>query len=199
MRRTFRYCLKRGQIKMSIVAKNIYNMAKFKPLDFKSLTISEAEWKSKTLGKLYILGDVKTSQFVDTFRKCHGNIFRTFELLETRLDNFLFRTHLADSVFQARTFISGKNIEVNGKLVSSPSHKLAVGDMVTVKLRIWDQIKTQSNNPFRKFWGFLPGYVDVNFASLSAVLHKHPTFEEIPVPYSRSIVQAMGAFFTRRI
>ena len=55
------------------------------------------------------------------------------ELLERRLDNAVYRAGLADSRAQARQMASHKLFEVNGRVVSIPSIRLKIGDVVQVK------------------------------------------------------------------
>ena len=183
---------------MSISPKNCYNLAMRKDLDIRSLNISQIEWKSKTLGKLYILGDVTTSHFMKIFKECHKNIFRTFEKLETRLDNILFRSHFATSIFQARNLISRKSVSVNGKPITISSSYLNDGDLVSINPNHWKNLYKEAENPFRKIWGFVPSYLDVNFGSCSVILMRHPKYEEIPIPYDRKLISQMGNYYSRR-
>lgn len=132
------------------------------------------------------------------FRKENRDIFATIESFETRLDNILFRSHFAESIFEARRLISKKMVLVNGKLVKIPGTYINVGDMVSIRKEHWPSLFNSVNNPFRKIWGFVPNYLDVNFMSCSAILIKRPQYEEIPIPFPRSLIEAAGNFFTRR-
>lgn len=53
-------------------------------------------------------------------------------LLETRLDNVVYRLNLAASRAQARQFVNHGHFQVNGKRVDIPSYQVRVGDVVTV-------------------------------------------------------------------
>jgi small subunit ribosomal protein S4 len=53
--------------------------------------------------------------------------------LETRLDNVVYRLGLAKTRRFARQIVSHGHIIVNGKRLSIPSHKMKVGDVVTVR------------------------------------------------------------------
>jgi small subunit ribosomal protein S4 len=53
-------------------------------------------------------------------------------LLETRLDNTVYRLNLASSRAQARQFVSHRHFLVNGKRVNIPSYLLRPGDVVSV-------------------------------------------------------------------
>lgn len=54
-------------------------------------------------------------------------------LLESRLDNVVFRMHFASSRSQARQIVSHGHILVNGKSVNIPSYELKAGDVIEVK------------------------------------------------------------------
>lgn len=54
------------------------------------------------------------------------------ELLETRLDNVVFRLHLTKSRAAARQSVGHGHITVNGKSVTIPSYKVRSGDVIAV-------------------------------------------------------------------
>lgn len=54
-------------------------------------------------------------------------------LLESRLDNVVFRMHYATSRTQARQLVTHGHILVNGKAVNIPSYTVKAGDVVEVK------------------------------------------------------------------
>jgi small subunit ribosomal protein S4 len=54
-------------------------------------------------------------------------------LLETRLDNTIYRLNMAASRAQARQIVSHCHLLVNGKKVNIPSYLLKVGDVVSVR------------------------------------------------------------------
>ena len=53
--------------------------------------------------------------------------------LEARLDNVIFRTGLVKTRRAARQMVSHAHIMVNGKRLSIPSHKVSVGDIISIK------------------------------------------------------------------
>lgn len=55
------------------------------------------------------------------------------KLLESRLDNTVFRLGIAPSRPAARQLVSHKHIEVNGEVVNVPSYLLKAGDIITLK------------------------------------------------------------------
>jgi len=56
-----------------------------------------------------------------------------YRLLETRLDNAVFRAGLTKTRRQARQLVSHAHVTVNGKKVNIPSYTVRVGDKIEVK------------------------------------------------------------------
>lgn len=57
------------------------------------------------------------------------------QILETRLDNVVFRLGLATSRAQARQLVRHGHIEVNGRKVNIPSYRVKPGDVIRVRDR----------------------------------------------------------------
>ncbi|MDR1005718.1 MAG: 30S ribosomal protein S4 [Bacteroidales bacterium] len=57
------------------------------------------------------------------------------QLIESRLDNVVYRLGIAKTRNQARQLVSHRHITVNGSVVNIPSYMLKVGDMVGVRER----------------------------------------------------------------
>lgn len=76
-------------------------------------------------------------QFAKTFntaaRKEGATGTVLLQLLETRLDNFVYRLGFAPTRRGSRQLIGHKHIVVNGKVVNVPSFSLKVGDIVSVR------------------------------------------------------------------
>lgn len=76
-------------------------------------------------------------QFRNTFEQASGKKGVTGEvllqLLESRLDNTVFRLGLAPTRRAARQLVSHKHILVNGVLTNIPSYQLRPGDIVSVR------------------------------------------------------------------
>ncbi len=61
------------------------------------------------------------------------------QLLESRLDNVVYRLGFASTRAEARQLVSHKAIEVNGSVVNIPSYQLSSGDLVSLR----DKAKNQ--------------------------------------------------------
>jgi small subunit ribosomal protein S4 len=80
---------------------------------------------------------VLEKQFANTFKKAlrmqgvTGEIL--LQLLESRLDNVVFRLGVAPTRAAARQLVSHRHITVNGKVVNIPSYALKSGDLIGVR------------------------------------------------------------------
>ena len=84
----------------------------------------------------YIYG-VLEKQFANLFEKAHRKGGITGEnlliLLESRLDNTVYRLGIAPTRRSARQLVLHKHITVNGEIVNIPSYSLKIGDVVAVR------------------------------------------------------------------
>ena len=74
------------------------------------------------------------------------------QLIESRLDNVVYRLGIARTRAQARQLVSHRHITVNGNVVNIPSYSLKEGDVVSVRERsksleiITDSLASRANN-----------------------------------------------------
>jgi len=64
------------------------------------------------------------------------------QLLESRLDNILFRAGFGITRKQSRQIVNHGHVLVNGKKVDIPSYTVSAGDVITIKARSNDYLKT---------------------------------------------------------
>jgi len=99
------------------------------------------------------------------------------QILESRLDSFVYRAGFATSIYAARQYVSHGHILVDGKRVNLPAYELKLGQIVQVK----EQSRTIPNiqgvfadaNP--------PSYIALNRNNYSAQLVRLPQRAEVPV------------------
>jgi len=81
--------------------------------------------------------NIKEKNLVKYFKKASAQAGNTednlYRLLETRLDNVVFRLGFAKSRRQARQYVSHGHIQVNDKKVDISSYTVRVNDMITIK------------------------------------------------------------------
>lgn len=78
------------------------------------------------------LGYVKGAEKVAALSKIHPTLV-IYIGLESRLDNIVFRMGLAKSRSLARQIVSHGHILVNGKKLNIASHKVRIGDIISIR------------------------------------------------------------------
>jgi len=130
-------------------------------------------------------------QFKLTFEKAQKQTGKAgdnlLKLLETRLDNTVFRLGLASSRPQARQLVNHGHAYINGKKVSIPSYQVNVGEIITIKpgskgskmfTNIEDKIKKAQ----------IPGWLNFDVKEMTAkVLHK-PGIEDIRTDINTQVI-----------
>ncbi len=103
--------------------------------------------------------------------------FAFMKLLESRLDNMVYRMGFARTRRAARQLVNHGHIEVNGKKLDIPSALLKVGDVVAVRENSRDLkvIKESLESQATKV-----GYVEVDAEKLCGKITREPNREELP-------------------
>lgn len=66
------------------------------------------------------------------------------QLLESRLDNTVYRMGFAATRAEARQLVSHKSVLVNGKVVNIPSYQLKASDVVSIREKAKKQVRIKS-------------------------------------------------------
>ncbi len=108
-------------------------------------------------------------------------------ILESRLDNVVYRVGFASSRAEARQLVGHGHYEVNGKRVDIASYLLKAGDVVSIceKSRASEKIKAVVEaNSARP----VPEWIDVDRNNLSAKVIALPTREQIEAPVEEQLI-----------
>ena len=108
-------------------------------------------------------------------------------LLESRLDNVVFRMGLARTRREARQIVDHKHVLVNGKCVNIPSYLVKAGDTIEIK---------EKCKGSERYKGILevtggrlvPEWLDVNQEALSGTVKELPRREAIDVPVNEMLI-----------
>ena len=99
--------------------------------------ISEYAVQLKEKQKLKFIYGIQEKQFRKYFNMASAKKGRTGELLlqilESRLDNVIYRLGFATTRPQARQLVNHAQFEVNGKKVNIPSYLVSPGDVITIR------------------------------------------------------------------
>ena len=108
-------------------------------------------------------------------------------ILESRLDNVVYRMGFASTRAEARQLVSHKAIEVNGKPVNIPSFLLRASDTVAVREKARSQLRIKSSLDLAEASGF-PSWVDVDSKNFKGVFKSLPDRAEIAADINEQLV-----------
>lgn len=102
-------------------------------------------------------------------------------MLETRLDNVVFRMGFARTRREARQVVDHKHILVNGRCINLPSYEVKPGDVIEVKPA---SKTTQRFKDITEVTGarLTPEWMDVDKENLKGTISSLPKREQIDVP-----------------
>lgn len=108
-------------------------------------------------------------------------------LLESRLDNVVFRMGFGSTRVEARQLVSHKAILVNGKPVNIPSLMVKAGDVVSVREKSAKQARVIEALQLAGQIGF-PAWVEVNADKAEGVFKKTPDRDEFAADINESLI-----------
>ena len=101
--------------------------------------------KQKTK-RLYGILEKQFKKYFVTASKTKGSTGLTLlELLETRLDNVVYRLSFSKSRAEARQFVSHGHIKVNDKKVTIPSFKVSIGQTIALSDQMRDNTQVKKS------------------------------------------------------
>ena len=108
-------------------------------------------------------------------------------ILESRLDNVVFRLGFARTRKEARQIVDHKFVSVNGKVVNIPSYLVKAGDVIEIKeskkniQRMKDIVDVAGGR-------IVPEWLDVDAEKLQGTVKELPTREQIDVPVNEMLI-----------
>ena len=108
-------------------------------------------------------------------------------ILESRVDNVLFRMGFARTRREARQIVDHKHVLINGKIVNIPSYLVSAGDVIEIKenkkdsVRYKEIIEATAGN-------MVPEWLDVDAENLKGTVKELPAREAIDVPVDEVLI-----------
>ena len=108
-------------------------------------------------------------------------------MLESRLDNVIFRLGFARTRQEARQIVDHKHVLVNGKQVNIPSYLVKAGDTVEIKEKCKgsDRYKAILESTGGRL---VPEWIDMDADGLGGTIKELPTREQIDVPVDEMLI-----------
>ncbi|GIX24069.1 MULTISPECIES: 30S ribosomal protein S4 [Caldimonas] len=125
--------------------------------------------------------------FAEAERRKGNTGANLLQLLESRLDNVVYRMGFGSTRAEARQLVSHKGITVNGQCVNIPSYLVKPGDVVAVAEKAKKQLRVQEAFKLAQQIG-LPGWVQVDGSKLEGVFKKTPDRDEFGAEINESLI-----------
>jgi len=108
-------------------------------------------------------------------------------MLESRLDNVIFRMGLARTRRESRQVVGHKFVTVNGKCVNIPSYRVKAGDEIEIR---------EKSKGIQRFKDILevtggrlvPEWLDVDTENLKGTVKELPSRDQIDVPVNEMLI-----------
>lgn len=109
------------------------------------------------------------------------------QLLETRLDNVVYRMGYAATRAEARQLVAHRAVELNGRVTNVASAEVKAGDAVSIRERARKQLRIQAAMEMAQQNG-LPDWVDVDAKQFQGVLQQVPERQDLAAEINESLI-----------
>lgn len=131
-------------------------------------------------------------QFRNYYKKASSRKGNTGEsllqLLESRLDNVVYRMGFAVTRAQARQLVSHGAVTLNGRAVNLASHQVSAGSVVALSDRAQRQLRVQEALTVSQEMDLAPSWVDVDAKKFSGVFKSQPDRSDLPSDINEALI-----------
>jgi small subunit ribosomal protein S4 len=131
-------------------------------------------------------------QFRNYYKKASSKKGNTGEsllqLLESRLDNVIYRMGFAVTRPQARQLVSHRGVTVNGKIVNLPSYQVRAGDAIALTERAQRQLRVAESLTLSQEMDLFPGWVEVDSKKFAGVFKAVPERSDLPSDINEALI-----------
>lgn len=142
--------------------------------------------EKQKLRHMFGLNEKQFRRTFDNASKMAGVVGENFmKLLESRLDNLVYRMGFAPTRPAARQLVNHGHFLVNGKKVNIPSYRVQPGDVISIREKsrglqlIKDALEGRT---------FLPNYITFNDAAAEGTFTRLPDREEMPAEINEVLI-----------
>jgi small subunit ribosomal protein S4 len=109
-------------------------------------------------------------------------------LLESRLDNVVYRMGFAVTRAQARQLVSHKAIVVNGAMVNIASYQIKPEDVVAIREKAKSQLRVKEAVTLSQEMDLVPAWCNVDSAKMEGVFKAYPDRNELSADINESLI-----------
>ena len=110
------------------------------------------------------------------------------QLLETRLDNVVYRMGFAITRPAARQLVSHRGITVNGKPVNLPSYAVKAGDAIALSEKAARQLRVKESLTVAQQMDLSPSWVEVDANKFAGVFKAVPARGDLPSDINEALI-----------
>lgn len=135
--------------------------------------------EKQALRRIYGILEKQFRRYIEKaerWRGVSGHVL--LQLLESRLDNVVYRLGIANTRAQARQFVGHNHIHVNGSRVNIPSYHVKPGDKITLSEKAKSFKYILENLEFAKSQG-RKGWVEFDDTSLTGTFNNVPERDDL--------------------
>jgi small subunit ribosomal protein S4 len=125
--------------------------------------------------------------FAEAARRQGSTGENLLKLLESRLDNVVYRMGFGSTRAEARQLVSHGSILVNGRRLNVPSARLKAGDTVSLTEKGKSQLRVKSALELAEGAGF-PSWVEVDMKKMSGVFKSAPDRSEFGQDINENLI-----------
>ncbi len=125
--------------------------------------------------------------FAEADRRKGNTGANLLSLLESRLDNVVYRMGFGSTRAEARQLVSHKAMTVNGQSVNIPSYMVKAGDVIAVRDKSKAQTRIAEALQLAQQVG-MPAWVEVNIDKATGTFKKSPDRDEFGADINESLI-----------
>ncbi|MCJ0825322.1 30S ribosomal protein S4 [Luteimonas sp. 50] len=110
------------------------------------------------------------------------------QLLETRLDNVVYRMGFAITRPAARQLVSHRGVTVNGKPVNLPSYAVKAGDAIALSEKAQKQLRVQESLTVSGQMDLSPSWIEVDAKAFAGVFKAVPDRADLPADINEALI-----------
>ena len=110
------------------------------------------------------------------------------QMLETRLDNVVYRMGFAVTRPAARQLVSHRGVTVNGKPVNLPSYSVKPGDAIALSEKAQKQLRVQESLTVSAQMDLSPSWIEVDAKKFAGVFKAVPDRADLPTDINEALI-----------
>ena len=125
--------------------------------------------------------------FAEADRRRGNTGANLLSLLESRLDNVVYRMGFGSTRAEARQLVSHKSVTVNGQSVNIPSYQVKAGDVIAIREKSRKQVRVTEALQLAQQVG-MPAWVEVSVEKVEGTFKKSPDRDEFAADINESLI-----------